>query len=236
MGQQPCSISFCWVLCRAGSQTHWEGASSWKDLRELVAWPFKFDIEQFSIVLHPCLHLVFVTECKLTRIIAYIVLTNNVLVCAVHLFGDTENTITIWGYHGVFLFVCLRLCQPDGMLCHALGMNVGSFCPLGLRHHASLLQGTIGFELCMLLSYSFVHQVSDFHRWFLERPQTSMAASKQKLWTKLTQRDLQYQHRHQQRWQLQPKVAWSLSFQVRMHGENLRFFTLPCDVVWFTLH
>ena len=38
-------------------------------------------------------------------------------------------TITIWGYCGEFLFHCLRLRQPDGMLCYALGVNIGSFCP-----------------------------------------------------------------------------------------------------------
>ena len=80
-------------LTGSGSRTHWEWASSWKDLRELVAWTLKFDIEQPSIVLNPlvCLHLVSVCEPKFTSIIAYTILTDNVLVCAVHLFGDTET-------------------------------------------------------------------------------------------------------------------------------------------------
>ena len=43
------------------------------------------------------------------------------------------------------------------MLCHALAISAGKFCPFGLRHHAVLLQGTVGFELCTLLLYSFVH-------------------------------------------------------------------------------
>ena len=107
----------------------------------------------------PCenrqVHRVCGSEHKLTSIIVYTVLTNNVLVCAVHLFGNMENTITIWEYCGEYHFLCFRLCQSDGMLCHMLGINVGSFCPLGLRH-TSLHQGTIGFEPCTLLSYSFI--------------------------------------------------------------------------------
>ena len=38
-----------------------------------------------------------------------------------------RNTITIWGYCGEFLFLRLRLCQPNSMFCHALGINAGSF-------------------------------------------------------------------------------------------------------------
>ena len=87
----------------------------------------------------------------------YTVLTNDVLVPAVHLFGYTENTIIIWRYCGEFLFLCLRLCQPDVIFCHVLGINVGSFCPRGLRSRASCLQGTVGLEPCTLLLYSFVH-------------------------------------------------------------------------------
>ena len=102
-------------------------------------------------------HRVCGSECKLTNIIVYTVITNDVLVCAVHLFGNMENTITIWEYFGEYLFLCFRLCNPDGMLCHLFGVNVGSFCPLDLRRHTSFLKGTIGFEPCTLLSYSFVH-------------------------------------------------------------------------------
>ena len=102
------------------------------------------------------MHRVCGSEHKLTSIIVYTVLTSNVLVCAVHLFGNMENTITIWEYCGKYLFLCFRLCEPDGMFCHMFGVNVGSFCPLALRRHTSLPQGTIGFEPCTLLSYSFI--------------------------------------------------------------------------------
>ena len=64
-----------------------------------------------------------VSDCKFT--VAYTVLANNILVCAVQLFGNTENTISIWGYYGEFVFLCLRLCQPEGVLCHTLGVLVG---------------------------------------------------------------------------------------------------------------
>ena len=37
------------------------GASSWRDLRELIVWPLTFHIE----VLNQCLHLVFISERKL---------------------------------------------------------------------------------------------------------------------------------------------------------------------------
>ena len=44
-----------------------------------------------------------------------------------------------------------------------------------------------------------------FHRWFLDGPKTSVAASSKgpSALAKVTQRDLQYQHLHQKRWQLQ---------------------------------
>ena len=113
MGQQPCCISFCWVLCGSGSWAHWKWDSSWRDLRELIAWPHKFTIEQLSILLNPCLNIVFVRKRKLTSIIVYTVLTNDVPVSVVHLFGYTENTITIWLYCGEFLFLHLWLYQPD---------------------------------------------------------------------------------------------------------------------------
>ena len=55
------------------------------------------------------------------------------------------------GDNMVNFFLCLRLCQPDGMLCIALSINVGSLCLLDLSHLASLLQGVVDFEPCMLL-------------------------------------------------------------------------------------
>ena len=107
------------------------------------------------------------------------VLTNNVMVCMVHLFGDTENTVTIWGSCGKFLLLCLRYCQPGGTRCDALGVNVGSFCPL---RHAFLLQGTVIFKPCTLFritsfTCSFHHLAQDFHWWFLERLQAPLAVS-----------------------------------------------------------
>ena len=117
------------MLCGSALQTHWEGASSCWDLRKLVAWPLKFNIEEPSIALNSCLHFVFVSERTLTSIIAYSVLTNNVLLCTIHLFGDTGNIITISGYCGEFFFLYLRFCQPGGMLCHALRHQCRQFFP-----------------------------------------------------------------------------------------------------------
>ena len=93
----------CFVdLCRRHTG---RGASSWRDPKELAAWPHKFNIEQSSIMLDRYLHLVFVSERKLASIIAYTIITSNVLVSAIHLVGDMENTITIWEYCGEFLFL-----------------------------------------------------------------------------------------------------------------------------------
>ena len=104
------------------------GGQQLGDLKELIAWPMatQINIEQPSIVLNPCIHLVFVSERKLTSIIAYTVLTSDVLVSEVHLFGYTENTITIWGYRGEFLILRPRLCQLD-MFCHTLGIMLAVF-------------------------------------------------------------------------------------------------------------
>ena len=57
------------------------GASSWRDLGELIAWPLKFNIEQPSIVLNSCIHIAFISARKLTSIFAYTVLINNVWFC-----------------------------------------------------------------------------------------------------------------------------------------------------------
>ena len=94
MGQQPCCITFVWMLCESGMRTR-----CWGDLRELVAWPLKFNIEQPSIVLNPCLHLLFVSERRLTSLIAYTVITNNILVYVVHLLCNMKinhNLGTLW--------------------------------------------------------------------------------------------------------------------------------------------
>ena len=49
------------------------GGGGWVgDLREVV-WLLKFDTEQPRVMLNPCLHLVFVSEHKLTSIIKYTV-------------------------------------------------------------------------------------------------------------------------------------------------------------------
>ena len=62
------------------------------------------------------LHGVFVSERKLTSMIAYII-TIGVLVFPVHLFGDTENTSTIWKYCCEwilcwgYIFMCSVKCQ-----------------------------------------------------------------------------------------------------------------------------
>ena len=94
MDQKPCCISLFCMLFESGSQTHWGGGGSINWMK-LLAWPLKFDIEQPSIVLTPCHHPVFVSDCELTNIIAYTIFINNVLVCMVHLFGNMENTIAI---------------------------------------------------------------------------------------------------------------------------------------------
>ena len=47
-----------------GSEHTGKWTSNWRDLRELIAWWFKFNLEQASTVLNPCLHLVFVSEWK----------------------------------------------------------------------------------------------------------------------------------------------------------------------------
>ena len=84
----------------------------------LIAWHHKFNIKQPSIVLNPSLPLILVSEQKLTSIITYAILITNVLVCAVHLFGDTGNTITVWRYFGEILFLCLRLSNRDSLIWH----------------------------------------------------------------------------------------------------------------------
>ena len=102
---------------------------------------------------HQWAHLVFISDHKFTSIITYTVLTNNVPVCVVHLFGHMENTTAIWRYGGELLFLCLRLCQSDDMVCH---VHVGSLYLLELSHLGPFFRAL----------YTF-----------LERPQTSVAAS-----------------------------------------------------------
>ena len=124
MGQQSYAFHFAECIVDQGRGHTGRGASSWRDIRELIAWLFKFDIEQPSIVLQPCLHLVFVSELKLTSIFAYTVLTNNVLVCTVHLFGDMENTITIWDIVMKFSFSASDFANKRAVL-PCISVNVG---------------------------------------------------------------------------------------------------------------
>ena len=61
---------------------------------------------------------------------------------------------------GILWWISLSLPQTLPARLHALpyfSVNIGSFSPLGLCSHAFLLQDTLGFELCMLLSSSFIH-------------------------------------------------------------------------------
>ena len=132
--------------------------------------------------LNPWRHLVLASDHKHTSIIAYTFLTNDVLVCVAHLFGDAENIITIQRNCGEFLFLCPRLCQPGSMLCHALGVNVGSFCLLApavlLPFFRALYTLNHACLSCTALSTcSFHHMVSSLHWWVLARSQTSLAAS-----------------------------------------------------------
>ena len=176
MGLYICRIVSCWVLCGPSSWTRWEGGLAIKGSSGSVLLGHSKSI--LSIVLNPCFHFVFVSESKLTSIIAYTILTHNILVCTV-LF--TENTVTVCGYCGKFSFLCPMVCQPDSMLCHVLGFTEDNFCILGLSHLASLLQGGVGFEPCMpsiaLSTRSFNHQISGLHWWLYKRPQISVAAS-----------------------------------------------------------
>ena len=80
--------------------------SSPPSLLVLNCWELiNLDNEQPRVVLNPCLHLAFVSKRKLTSIIAYSVLTNDVLVCAAHSFGNMENAIAILRYCGEFIKV-----------------------------------------------------------------------------------------------------------------------------------
>ena len=91
-----------------------------------------------------------------------------------------QNTLTIWWYCGKFIFPCLRLCQPDSIICHGLGINVGSLCPPWppLSYHPSWdIVNCAHFSCITSSTCSFHHQVSDFNWWFLKKPQTSVAAS-----------------------------------------------------------
>ena len=103
-----------------------DGGGSWMYFMQFTAWPLKDDIEQHNMVWIPCFHFVFVSECKLMSITAYKFLTNDVLVFVVHLLNDVDNTIAVCRYCDEFLFLCLRLCQLEGMFCHAIGINWGS--------------------------------------------------------------------------------------------------------------
>ena len=66
------------------------GGRSRRDLMELIAWPLKLETKQPSIVLNPCFYFVFISERKLTSTIVSTILTHNILVYAVHQFGDSE--------------------------------------------------------------------------------------------------------------------------------------------------
>ena len=70
MGMQPCCISSYCLLCGSESWAHWDGTGSRRDLRKLISFSLKLDIEQPSITLYPCF-LVFISAYKLTSVTAY---------------------------------------------------------------------------------------------------------------------------------------------------------------------
>ena len=100
--------------------------------------------------------------------------------------GFCSPSVWLYGKHYHYLGILWRilLSLPQTLparrhICHMLGINVGSCFPLGLRCHASTLQGTVDLDL----------------RW--HHPARGPSAL-----TKLTQHNLQFQHLHQKRWQL----------------------------------
>ena len=80
-------FSSYWALCRPGWQTHWEAFGE-TPRRSLL----KPDFGEPGIVLSPWQHLAFVSEHKLSSIVVYTVLTNDILVRVFQLFGDKEQT------------------------------------------------------------------------------------------------------------------------------------------------
>ena len=70
MPEGPATLPY-FIIWSALPITVKDTASSQRGLRELTAWPLKLDIEQPSIVLNPCLYLVFICYRKITSIIVY---------------------------------------------------------------------------------------------------------------------------------------------------------------------
>ena len=81
MGQQPCRILLAGCFVDEGHRHTGKGANltTWRDFGKLFALALKLDIEQPSIMLNPWFHPIFVSEHKLTSIIEYTVLTNDIL-------------------------------------------------------------------------------------------------------------------------------------------------------------
>ena len=145
--------------------------------------------------LNTWLRFVYISERKLTSVIAYAILTKNVLDCVVDLFHNTKNSITIWRNCKELLFLCLRLCQPDGKFCHILGVVVGNLCFLSISHLTCLFRA-----LWFLVMHTFlvplrahVHSTTGFqvsmagssmHRLWWQHPAEDVSAL-----TKLTQCD-----------------------------------------------
>ena len=172
-------------------------------------------------------------------------LTNNVLVCVVHLFGDTGHH-----YLGILWQIPLSLPQTLPARRHALPCTwcqCREFLALGFRHHASLLHCTLGFEPCTLFSYSFIHlfipppgfrfplvvlgETSDLsgntQQWALQLwPSWLDAIYSISISTSSSGNCYRssYCFTSKANWDCLA-VAGSLSFQVRMWGENLHLFT-----------
>ena len=211
MGQQPCCITFVWML--------------------------KFNIEQPSIVLNPCLHLLFVSERRLTSLIAYTVITNNILVYVVHLLCNMKinhNLGTLWrislsllqtlparryvlpcAYHQCRQFLppwAPPSCFPSSGHCKLWTM------PASLEQLSPPFHSTTRFLVSSGGSWS------DHNLWW-QHPAKDLSSL-----TKLTQRDLQYHHLHQKRWQQQrfyiesptelARSSWVPMLPVSDAGEN----------------
>ena len=159
MDKQPCRISSCWVLCGSGSRTHW----GWGGGGQQLEWPegtryFATWIRHWA-AMHSAKPMPSCCVCQWTqaRQLHYGYNSHQ----RPDFCGPSVRRYRKYHHHlgilGEFLFLCSRLCRPGCMLCHMLGVNVGRFWLLGLRQHASLFQGIVGFEPCTLLLYIFAH-------------------------------------------------------------------------------
>ena len=163
---------------------------------------FKFNIEQPSIVLNPCLYLQQSLHAQSSPSMSWFVWSIYLAIWKTPSpFADTvaNSSFSAWGSVSQTVCFATNLASMKAILASLASSAMPPF----FRARQTLNRACF-FSIALSTS-SFNHQNFGFHWWFLERPQISVAASSKGplSFDQADSTHLQFQHLHQKWWQQQ---------------------------------